>query len=542
MRIGNRATCQRGKLENDKPERLCEVVLVSASGSGSWEIGKQGAVVVHGVKHILRIGAPELHRAETTAVQHTEGTIKSNRPTNMGNIFLLLFGLHLVYLDGTNASWGTPDSNQYHIQTDEGPERYFRYQTDNGQFRKEKRLQDGTVIGTDAWIDASGYLRQNDYIADHKGYRILKSKTVYVGQDRPIQDAIKVAKNKPADSGVLVPSDPSYEPPAPPSSPPQHRNQPSIQSIGIIPSTPAPISVHSTPSLNAVFIRHHSQPIGSGYHPSSPSVPDQKYLPATGSSSPPYRHYPSVSARPPPLDIYVPSTTYTPLIGNELSSTPIAVYAPSSTPSPLHDGSEAHLPPLVIYNSNPSVAVDPNGYIRPTTYTPPHRRRRPNPAERRRRPSSEPILITSSRPYVESSTPASVNLKPLVQLQSLDAGNNLIDPSFNRDLIDPPTQYDHVRRYYDENGQELPIRRAGESHPYDGVAVTNDGFRYYLPRQYHEERNSGSDTRDGSFGYIDPFGIRRVVYYNTGPNKGFVHRKNNRFVGFDATPYDPRPV
>jgi hypothetical protein len=25
--------------------------------------------------------------------------------------------------------------------------RYFRYQTDNGQFRKEKRLKDGTVIG-----------------------------------------------------------------------------------------------------------------------------------------------------------------------------------------------------------------------------------------------------------------------------------------------------------------------------------------------------------------------------------------------------------
>uniref|UniRef100_A0A182SHA4 Cuticle protein 6 n=1 Tax=Anopheles maculatus TaxID=74869 RepID=A0A182SHA4_9DIPT len=444
-----------------------------------------------------------------------------------------------VYLDGANASWGSPDSNQYHIQTDEGPERYFRYQTDNGQFRKEKRLQDGTVIGTDAWIDASGYLRQNDYIADHKGYRILKSKTVFVGRDRPIQDAIKVAKTKPADSGVLVPSDPSYEPPAPPSPPSQHRNQPSIQSIAIVPSTPAPISVHSTPSLNAVFIRPHSQPIASNYHPSSPSsTPDQKYLPAAvgGSSTPPHRHYPSISARPPQLDIYVPSTTYTPLIGNELSSTPIAVYGPSSTPNPLRDGSEAHLPPLVIYNSNPSVAVDPNGYIAATTYSP-HRRRRPNPAERRRRPSSDPILITSSRPYVESSTPATINLKPLVQLQSLDhSGSNLLDSGFNRDLIDPPT------RYYDEHGQELPVRRTGESHPYDGVAVTNDGFRYYLPRQYHEERNSGSDTRDGSFGYIDPFGIRRVVYYNTGPNKGFVHRKNNRFVGFDATPYDPRPV
>lgn len=61
--------------------------------------------------------------------------------------FLILFPRRQVYLDGANASWGSPDSNQYHIQTDEGPERYFRYQTDNGQFRKEKRLQDGTVIG-----------------------------------------------------------------------------------------------------------------------------------------------------------------------------------------------------------------------------------------------------------------------------------------------------------------------------------------------------------------------------------------------------------
>ncbi|XP_053674493.1 uncharacterized protein LOC128724798 [Anopheles nili] len=436
----------------------------------------------------------------------------------MGNIFLLLFGLHLVLLDGINASWGSPDSNQYHIQTDEGPERYFRYQTDNGQFRKEKRLQDGTVIGTDAWIDASGYLRQNDYIADHKGYRILKSKTVYVGRDRPIQDAIKVAKNKPADSGVLVPSDPSYEPPAPPASPPQP--------VAVVPSTPRPISVHSTPSLNAVFIRPHSQPI----LPSSYS-PDQKYLPVGPSSpaTPGHHPYPTASARPPTLDIYVPSTTYTPLTGNDLSSTPIAVYAPSSTPSPLRDGSEAHLPPLVIYNGNPP--VDPNtGYIAATTYSPPHRRRKPHPANRR------PILIGSQRPYVESSTPATVHLA------ALDGGNNLLGAGFNRDAIEPVAQYDQYnRRFYDENGQELVVRRNGESHPYDGVAVTNDGFRYYLPRQYHEERNSASDTRDGSFGYIDPFGIRRVVYYNTGPGKGFVHRKNNRFVGFDATPYDPRP-
>jgi hypothetical protein len=90
-----------------------------------------------------------------------------------------------------NANWGSPGSSQYHIQTDEGPERFFRYQTDNGQFRKEKRLQDGTVIGTNAWIDGLGYLRQSDYIADHDGYRILKSKTIFVGKDRPIEVKMK---------------------------------------------------------------------------------------------------------------------------------------------------------------------------------------------------------------------------------------------------------------------------------------------------------------------------------------------------------------
>lgn len=97
-------------------------------------------------------------------------------------IFAFLQVIQLSY-----ANWGSPSSSQYHIQTDEGPERFFRYQTDNGQFRKEKRLQDGTVIGTNAWIDGFGYLRQNDYIADHAGYRVLKAKTVFVGKDRPIQ-------------------------------------------------------------------------------------------------------------------------------------------------------------------------------------------------------------------------------------------------------------------------------------------------------------------------------------------------------------------
>lgn len=63
-------------------------------------------------------------------------------------MFRFFFFIPLQFFIGKiKADWGSADSSQYHIQTDEGPERFFRYQTDSGQFRNEKRLKDGTVIG-----------------------------------------------------------------------------------------------------------------------------------------------------------------------------------------------------------------------------------------------------------------------------------------------------------------------------------------------------------------------------------------------------------
>lgn len=44
------------------------------------------------------------------------------------------------------GGWNEAPDTQYHIQTDEGEERYFKYQTKTGQYRKEKRLQDGQYI------------------------------------------------------------------------------------------------------------------------------------------------------------------------------------------------------------------------------------------------------------------------------------------------------------------------------------------------------------------------------------------------------------
>ncbi|XP_076242282.1 uncharacterized protein LOC143184137 isoform X2 [Calliopsis andreniformis] len=100
--------------------------------------------------------------------------------------------------------WNYNQNAQYHIQTDEGPERYFRFQTLNGQYRKEKRLVDGTVIGTEGWLDPLGYLRLKDYVADDNGFRILRSKMIYVGKDTPIYHAVKQAEKSPAQTGILV--------------------------------------------------------------------------------------------------------------------------------------------------------------------------------------------------------------------------------------------------------------------------------------------------------------------------------------------------
>lgn len=130
--------------------------------------------------------------------------------------------------------------------------------------------------------------------------------------------------------------------------------------------------------------------------------------------------------------------------------------------------------------------------------------------------------------------------KPITSLRE----NNIeVQPLYSRSRArSQPTPY----QYYDPSRSQQYNNVGNGYDPqyplYDGVSITDNGFRYYLPRQYHEEENVGAQRRDGSFGYIDPFGIRRVIYYNSGPGQGFVVRKNNRYVGFNATPYDPRPL
>merc|ERR1712241_58900 len=79
---------------------------------------------------------------------------------------------------------------QYHIQTDQGPERFFRFQTTTGQYRKEQRHLDGSVTGTYGWVDPNGVLRLFDYISDEGGYRIDQKRLYKVG--KPINNVVKI--------------------------------------------------------------------------------------------------------------------------------------------------------------------------------------------------------------------------------------------------------------------------------------------------------------------------------------------------------------
>lgn len=371
------------------------------------------------------------------------------RKMKPGYLFLFLVAIASLptAIHSANGGWNSAPDTQYHIQTDEGPERYFRYQTMSGQYRKERRLEDGTVIGSYGWVDANGFLRMRDYIADNQGYRILKTKNIFVGKDRAIGEAVSAAKNAPAEAGILVAAE-----------------KPGEKNSKVTPIfNRRPIAVYSTPSTEAPPTTYYQvTATPTGYSTPKPHVPyvqiSHNSLPSS-TTNPLHRRYPSSTIDPP---IYVvPSST----------PNPSTAYAPSSTPSPIS-------------------AIDSNDL----NY---HQRPEGN------------YNTKYSNPYIYQNGPT----------YPIDRNGNTYN-GYNNQI---GNGYDNQFPYY------------------DGVAVTNDGFRYYLPKQYHEEQTSAGDERTGSFGYVDPFGIRRVIYYNAAPGTGFQHRKNNRYVGFDATPYDPRP-
>ncbi|XP_030746771.1 uncharacterized protein LOC115875450 [Sitophilus oryzae] len=414
-------------------------------------------------------------------------------------ILLLYFGV----LNITNG-YDTPQNPQYHIQTDEGPERYFRYQTLSGQFRKEKRLEDGTVIGTYAWIDDDGILRQRDYIADTAGYRILKSKNLYVGRNLPVAEAMKLAKKYPASAGTLVSSKASPSPVRPVVT--VAYNQAISQSTTPRPVTPLP-TVSTTTGI----------PCASCNTPGPTTVrPDGLYVSST------FGPHVEISNN------ALPSSTIAPFIST--TEKPYVEITPgtiSSTLAPFVSTTVSPVTGLPLeYLKTDVQAVNNLQFHETSTIRPAHQL----PSAVQYSPSPYDALPT----YTESDQ------------NTLDA-NPYVSPINQGYLFHNGPTYPIDRNGHTYRGtKRYSNARIGNGYDkqypeYDGVSVTNDGFRYYIPRAYHEEQTGVNNEKSGSFGYIDPFGIRRVIYYNAKPGEGFQHRKNNRYVGFDATPYDPRP-
>src|SRR5882757_5730721 len=56
-----------------------------------------------------------------------------------------------------------------------------------------------------------------------------------------------------------------------------------------------------------------------------------------------------------------------------------------------------------------------------------------------------------------------------------------------------------------------PIRGRGKA----------SAFIYRIPNQYHKEETERDGSRSGSFGYVDPLGIRRVIHYGANAGGGF---------------------
>lgn len=208
-----------------------------------------------------------------------------------------------------------------------------------------------------------------------------------------------------------------------------------------------------------------------------------------------------------PSSTYIPSSTYAPprSYPTEVTVTP----PPRTYPDP---------------TSTPYVVVSPNSIDSSTKYD--------------FRPTVPPITASEASPSTYDYDSSNTN--------TIDDGYYGSDSSlYRRYDVFNPNSYRHAddwQRRRQQPGVTLGDGYTPQFPGYDGVAFRRNGFRYYLPKQYHEEETGDANERTGSFGYVDPFGIRRVIYYNTAPGGGFQIRKNNRYVGHDATPYDPRPI
>ncbi|OXA55310.1 uncharacterized protein LOC110848481 [Folsomia candida] len=288
-------------------------------------------------------------------------------------ILLLLVGggvLHVGPVEGAISGYKDSTPTQYHIQTDEGKERFFRFQTYNGQYRKERRLDDGTVIGSYGWVDPTGYLRMTDYIADSKGYRVLKNSMQFVGTNSILPEEPKKPKihhlSKQTSSNSPLPKKIGFRVPL------GGKTLFKVVKKRIISYDPSPSA--STPTADSVSHRAHQAPV------------------------------------------------------------------------------------LIVYGPLRSANVR-NGKV----------------ATRRRRP----------------------------QGLTVESAEETVGDVFGKYQINRP----------------IRPRTPGSA------------FVYRIPEQFHREESTPQEGRLGSFGYVDPFGIRRVIHYTANNATGFTAQRDFKFVG-----------
>uniref|UniRef100_A0A1A9WTG7 Uncharacterized protein n=1 Tax=Glossina brevipalpis TaxID=37001 RepID=A0A1A9WTG7_9MUSC len=320
-------------------------------------------------------------------------------------------------------------------------------------------------------------------MADKQGYRILKSKILYVGQGTEIQDALKSAKSVPAQSGALVNGKEGLYSSRPNSIPVINKSNYAFTGSGSSSSSSAFSSTSTDPPILGYLSPEEAaklQPItylGFDHYPNElptvgpkiklPLKPNDPRNPATERSQS-VVSLPVQEIQPPYQSKYgkyaigtVTVSPITPITANEAATK----YGKYSTPSPFANVPTQRLSPTTTTTNTAGYSYD----------TPTYRSN---------------SLQTSS-----SSLPAHVNgLLPLYERPRLSQ--------------------------------------------YNEITNTQQGFRYVLPHHYHEESQINENKKAGSFGYVDPFGIRRVVYYNASPEKGFIHRNRNRYVGLDGLPYE----
>jgi Insect cuticle protein len=332
---------------------------------------------------------------------------------------------------------------------------------------------------------------------------------------------MKAAKNAPAASGNLIPSTTGH---------------PIVKHVTTTPVSVTPAYYY--PKAPSVFIRPHSQP-------------RDKYIPVNDLDQPRIT-VPSNDIS----NLRTPSIYYEPPKHDEHSLPPIVVL-PSSTPASNEIEDESHLPPLVVLSTTarpstvedeshlPPIANYPSSTEKPTfrdesslppiAYYPSSTASSVIPLSGNPSSANNDDDLVSYRVVPITSRPQS-RYRPSSYRHESSTERTIVD--YDRNTIDAAASY--ASPSYQKLANNVPLFDRSKYAAYDGVGVTANGFRYFLPRHYQEETSNGDGSRDGSYGYIDPFGIRRVVYYNAG-QKGVIMRKNNRYVGFDSTPFDPRP-